>query len=118
MNLVSIESAEKDREVTNTINNFWSPSYSNGYYVYWTSGRYNYDTALFEWTATGEPLTYVAPRCCGSPATGPCNCTYVLDPNNGDCVINHVHEGVGNFRWATVFHTDTVLPFTCEDRGY
>lgn len=114
MNLVSIESEEKDREVINVINNFWVPI--DGYYCYWTSGRYNYNTTRFEWTTTGEPLTYIPPVCCGPPLQ-PCNCDSGLEHLVGEneCVANHCYRSY--YIWIGDV-ANSVKPFTCEDRNY
>jgi hypothetical protein len=115
MNLVSLDNADKDREVINTINNAWSPGYSNGYFYYWTSGCYNSTTARYEWTATGQPLTYSPPYCCFGP-TQPCDCPTQIFPSSGQCIINHGFNGF--WLWTSTNTTESVLPFTCEDRNY
>ncbi len=115
MSLVSLETEEKDREVINTVNNFWSPSYSNGYYSYWTSGRYVPNKRIWYWTGTAQALTWSPPYCCNGP-TQPCTCLTLLDPSNGEAIINHVYNGF--WLWYTANETEAFHPFTCEGRNY
>lgn len=115
MSLVSLETADKDREVINTINILWSPSYSDGYFPYWTSGRFNADTLTWEWTATGQPVTYKPPFCCNGPSQ-PCNCPTILNPKNGECIVNHGYNGF--WYWTTANETEALHPFTCEARSF